>query len=170
MAVIEPMMKRGKATFTWKDLRSTAQPSIADAVGASQDATELEIPLKFIIPHFMAASKPASEQKQVDVDTSIPDVFSKEDIEAKTQAAAPAPPKEEASPAPTAPEPAPSPSAAPSATAPNEIVERLSQIPGVTGALITMGDGLSMAKKLPAGVDSDALAGFVPGLYNRTAQ
>ena len=171
MSALEPMMKRGKAAFAWKTLRATAQPAIDASVGAAQDEIEVDIPLKLIIPHFMAASKPATEQKQVDVDNSIPDVFSKEDIAART---APAP--EPAATAPT-PAPAPAPATAPApapapapTTSPADLVAKICQLPGVTGALITMGDGLAVAKQLPDGVDGDALAGFVPELFNKAAR
>jgi len=159
-------MKRGKVAFPWKSLRSTAQPALDSTVGAAQDDTEVEIPLKLIIPHFMSANKPTAGQKQVDVDTTIPDVFSKEDIAARTAPATSTAPAETPKPTPAAPAAAP-----PAAGAsPSELVAKICQIPGITGALVTMSDGLPMAKQLPAGVDGDALSGFVPELFKKATQ
>ena len=159
-------MKRGKVAFPWKSLRSTAQPALDSTVGAAQDDTEVEIPLKLIIPHFMSANKPTAGQKQVDVDTTIPDVFSKEDIAARTAPATSTAPAETPKPTPAAPAAAPPAAGAP----PSELVAKICQIPGITGALVTMSDGLPMAKQLPAGVDGDALSGFVPELFKKATQ
>ena len=162
LASLEPMMKRGKIGYTW---------TVADSVGAAQDSAEVSIPLKLVIPHFMSAATPQADQKKVDVDTSIPDVFSKEEIAAKTaqEPAAPDPAPAAEAPAP-APAPEPAAKSAPSGAAPAEIVAQICQLPGVTGALLTMSDGLPVAKELPDGVNGDALSGFVPEIFNRSEQ
>jgi hypothetical protein len=99
---LDPMMKRGKIAFTWKDLRATLQPSASDSVGSAQDGAEVDVPLKLVIPHFMATATSPARQKKVDVDATIPDVFSKEDIAGKTapEPAAPAAPAAEPAPQP----------------------------------------------------------------------
>lgn len=171
LASLDPMMKRGKIAFSWKDLRSTVQPPAADSLGAAHDAVMVEIPLKLVIPHFMAIAKAPSDRKRVNVDESIPDVFSREDIAAKT-APQPAAPESAAAVPAVHPAPAPAPAAAAvsKGKAPAEIVAQICQLPGVTGALLTMSDGLPMAKQLPPSINGDALSGFVPEIFNRTAQ
>lgn len=170
LASLDPMMKRGKIAFSWKDLRATIQPPAANSVGTANDAVNVEIPLKLVIPHFMAIAKAPAEQRKVNVDESIPDVFSKEDIAAKTS---PQPAAAEPATAPaveSAPSPEPAAKSPSAGKAPAEIVAQICQLPGVTGALLTMNDGLPVAKQLPAAVNGDALSGFVPEIFNRTAQ
>jgi predicted regulator of Ras-like GTPase activity (Roadblock/LC7/MglB family) len=172
LASLDPMMKRGKIAFTWKDLRATLQPSASDSVGSAQDGAEVDVPLKLVIPHFMATATSPARQKKVDVDATIPDVFSKEDIAGKTapEPAAPAAPAAEPAPEPT-PVEAPAPAeATPAGKSPAQIIAEICQLPGVSGALLTMNDGLPVAKQLPANVNGDALSGFVPEIFNRTAQ
>ena len=172
LASLDPMMKRGKIAFTWKDLRATLQPSASDSVGSAQDSAEVDVPLKLVIPHFMATATSPAGQKKVDIDATIPDVFSKEDIAGKTapEPAAPAAPAAEPAPEPT-PVEAPAPAeATPAGKSPAQIIAEICQLPGVTGALLTMNDGLPVAKQLPANVNGDALSGFVPEIFNRTAQ
>jgi predicted regulator of Ras-like GTPase activity (Roadblock/LC7/MglB family) len=43
-------------------------------------------------------------------------------------------------------------------------------LPGIAGSLISMADGLAVAKHLPAGTNADALAGFIPDIFTRLTQ
>lgn len=53
---------------------------------------------------------------------------------------------------------------------PNEIVERAMQIPGVAGAVITLPDGLKVAARLPAELNPDTIAAFIPQIFERLGQ
>ncbi len=53
---------------------------------------------------------------------------------------------------------------------PQEIIERAMQIPGVAGAVITLPDGLKVAAKLPAELNSDTVAAFIPQIFERVGQ
>lgn len=181
MGELEPMMKKGRVSFPWKQLRAQIQPAPSANLGAAQDATAVDIPLKLLIPHFMAARKPAPAQKQVTVDQNIPDVFA-----GKAAAPAPAP----------APAPTPAPSLTPAVTAPAaptpavpasklgqlfgqpsksgwtpaEIVQATTKLGGVGGALIATHDGLSVACQLPPSLNGEAMSGFLPEIFNRINQ
>lgn len=176
---LEPMMKKGRVSFPWKQLRPLIVPAPAATLGAAHDETAVDVPLKLVIPHFMAGRKPAPAQKQVTVDQSIPDVFA-----GKTAAPAappapaltPAPAAQAAPPAPAAPAPAPSKlgqifgQPAKAAWTPVEIVQATAKLSGVAGALIATPDGLGVASQLPPGLSGDAMSGFLPEIFNRINQ
>ncbi len=73
---VAPAMKRGRLTFTWRDLRSRIRPAPAATTSILDDA-ELELPLKVIAPLFLERQTPqARPQSRVIVDQSIPSPFS----------------------------------------------------------------------------------------------
>jgi predicted regulator of Ras-like GTPase activity (Roadblock/LC7/MglB family) len=53
---------------------------------------------------------------------------------------------------------------------PNEIIARAMKLPGVTGAIIALGDGLKVAQQLPAELNADTVAAFLPQLFSRVSQ
>jgi predicted regulator of Ras-like GTPase activity (Roadblock/LC7/MglB family) len=53
---------------------------------------------------------------------------------------------------------------------PNEIVHRTSQLPGVSGALIALQDGLLVASCLPPGWKTETIAAFIPQIFGRMGQ
>ncbi len=61
--LIEPALKRGRVTFTWRNLRSLIKPTPPPA--SIHDGIELELPLKVIAPLFLARQKAAPRQQQV---------------------------------------------------------------------------------------------------------
>lgn len=50
---------------------------------------------------------------------------------------------------------------------PNEIVQNTLTLPGVSGVMIVLKDGLPVVAKLPAGIKPEALAGFVPEMFSK---
>jgi predicted regulator of Ras-like GTPase activity (Roadblock/LC7/MglB family) len=173
--LVEPMMRKGKITFTWTQLRDWISPALPAGLGANRAAESLELPLKVVIPLFMAARKPgaATAQKTIAVDKNIPDVFSGKNIPAPAApAAAPAAPAAPApAPAPVAPPaPAPAAPAAASATGPAEVMAKATTLPGVEGVVIASQEGLKVASQLPAEFNSDAFAGFVVAMFSRMNQ
>lgn len=53
---------------------------------------------------------------------------------------------------------------------PNEIVSRAAALDGVAGALIALPDGLMVASRIPADLNGDTLAAFLPQLFNKVSQ
>ncbi len=117
VAEAEPMMKKGKVAFSWSAIKGMTSPAVDTAAAAGENDTILEIPISLVIPQFMALKKPSNpDQKTLEVDEKIPDVFNAENKPAATAK------KEEAA-EPEAPAtPAPSPiDPAPAAPAPSPI-------------------------------------------------
>ena len=184
LATLEPLMRKGKVTFAWSQLRSYLQPAVPASTAAAADESPVDLPLKSIIPLFLAASKPTTTQKKVTVAENIPDVFAAKMGAATAAAAAPA------APAPAAPEskpaaPASAPAAEPAVSSalgaalgqpakaqwtPAEVVAAIAGMPGVGGCMIAMNDGLKVADKLDAGINTDAFAGFLADLSARTVK
>ncbi len=52
---------------------------------------------------------------------------------------------------------------------PNEIVSRAAALDGVAGALIALPDGLMVASRIPAELNADTLAAFLPQLFNKVS-
>jgi predicted regulator of Ras-like GTPase activity (Roadblock/LC7/MglB family) len=53
---------------------------------------------------------------------------------------------------------------------PNEIVNKTCQLPGVTGSLIALQDGLLVASCMPPGWTTETIAAFVPQIFGRMNQ
>jgi predicted regulator of Ras-like GTPase activity (Roadblock/LC7/MglB family) len=185
--LVENALKRGRVVFTWKVLRSWIRPVPLPTVSA-HDATELELPLKALAPLFLARQDAAGKsQQKVAIDESIPNLFFGF-------------PKAEASPANNAGGPVSKPvdtnyyvwedtsevarvdeteykRKAPGGTdfvtrhaTPNEIVSRAAALDGVAGALIALPDGLMVANRIPAELNGDTLAAFLPQIFAKMSQ
>jgi predicted regulator of Ras-like GTPase activity (Roadblock/LC7/MglB family) len=169
--LVEPMMRKGKILFTWPQLRGWITPALPASLGANRDAESLELPLKVIIPLFMAARKPGAQQKSVAVDQNIPDVFSgKLPAPAAAQAPAPAPAPQATAPAAAAPAPAPTPAAPVTSSGPADLVAKAAALPNVAGVVVASPEGLKVASQLPAEFNADAFAGFVVAMFSRMNQ
>jgi predicted regulator of Ras-like GTPase activity (Roadblock/LC7/MglB family) len=107
----------------------------------------------------MAARKAPDLRKQVEIDTRIPDVFSKSKISSRVHIAAQAP----AAPEPPAPPPEPAPAPV-AATGPAQIVEYLRALDGVAGVFIATADGLMVASDVP-NANENVLAAFAPTVF-----
>lgn len=53
---------------------------------------------------------------------------------------------------------------------PNEVVARAAAMEGVYGALVALPDGLMVASKLPADLNGDTLAAFLPQIFGKVSQ
>ena len=53
---------------------------------------------------------------------------------------------------------------------PNEVVSRAAALEGVAGALIALPDGLMVASQLPADLNGDTLAAFLPQIFGKVSQ
>ena len=181
--LLEAAMKTGKVFFRWSDLASWIQPALAEAPTGKLAETTLELPLKVIAPLFMARHRSAA-QKKAAVDESIPDLFEGGNASVQAQVpqrasvepmTAPARSITPAAPAPTAPV-APGISleqvigpAAKRLTA-REIVANTARLPGLTGAILVMSDGLLVTNATPATVKAETIAAFVPQMFGRMNQ
>ena len=62
------------------------------------------------------------------------------------------------------------PTAQPPTSTPVEVLTTAMTLDGVAGALIALSDGFKVASKLPAGIDGDALAAFLPHIFSKVNQ
>jgi predicted regulator of Ras-like GTPase activity (Roadblock/LC7/MglB family) len=183
--LVEPALKRGRVIFAWRDLRSWIK-SAAVAVSV-HDGIELELPLKVLAPLFITRQKNGVAQKKIIVSEEIPNLFFGF-------------PQAEPAGVPPAPAPSAVAAAIPlpdtnffsrsiqpqtsdsefkrkggtdftsRAGSPSEIVARAVQLPGVAGAVIALPDGLKVASQVPADLNADTLAAFLPQLFARVNQ
>jgi predicted regulator of Ras-like GTPase activity (Roadblock/LC7/MglB family) len=75
--LVEPSLKRGRVTFTWRNLRSWIKP-MAPAVSV-HDGLELELPLKVVAPLFLArqggAARTGRPHQPASPPAEIPNLF-----------------------------------------------------------------------------------------------
>lgn len=55
-------------------------------------------------------------------------------------------------------------------THPKEIVARAAALPGVAGAVVALADGLRVASQIPDDMNADAMAAFLPQIFDRVNQ
>jgi predicted regulator of Ras-like GTPase activity (Roadblock/LC7/MglB family) len=195
---VDQGLKVGRIAVAWKTLRSWLEP--ANPLPASpQDSIVVDLPLKLVVPHFLARKNKAQEdRRKVAVDDNIPDLFfgfpqpetppahpesTAAQVASSRASAIQYTPqdtnyfaREEASEsgasaavqAPVA--KSPGTKFITKYAAPNEIVGRAAALEGVAGALIALPDGLMVANQLPADVNSDTLAAFLPQIFGRVSQ
>jgi predicted regulator of Ras-like GTPase activity (Roadblock/LC7/MglB family) len=230
LTLIEPGLKRGRITVTWKNLRGMIRPTPPPV--SVHDPVEVELPLKVVAPLFLSSKKAGGQAKQktISVSTEIPNLFtgSKHSEPAMAPLPAPAaPPPPTSAPAAsswgdlfTSPTGAPATPAATARTAtppaptgfppaeqptqdtnyyargetagvsdtefrrqaspgtdfltrgasPKDIVTQAAALPGVTGAVIALPDGLKVASDVPAEFNADMLSAFLPQIFARTSQ
>ncbi|MGP8053504.1 MAG: roadblock/LC7 domain-containing protein [Limisphaerales bacterium] len=188
--VVERALKQGRVAFTWKTLRSWIKPAPLPVVSA-HDSLVLDLPLKIVAPPFLARQKEAGRlQKKVVVDDDIPNLFFgfPRPESANPLAAAPAsasPPKQadtnfytwdDTSDQPRLQEdeakrgPSPGTKFVAKYATPNEVVSRAAALDGVAGALTALPDGLMVASRLPANLNGDTLAAFLPQIFGKISQ
>ncbi len=174
---VDLAMRKGKIVFPWKTLRSWITPAGSAPKSTACDNEEMTLPLKMVAPLFLKQRQPRSKQRKVSIEEEIPDLFSggpgdePEAAPAKPVAAAPAPAAPKAT-APAAPAPARNGAAMPkiSASNPAELVKRTAGMPGVTGSLVAMNDGLLVASELPKPLIGETVAAFLPQIFGRLTQ
>jgi predicted regulator of Ras-like GTPase activity (Roadblock/LC7/MglB family) len=183
--VLERALRLGRIAFTWRMVRGWIKPT-PPTTTSTQDSTVLELPLRVVAPLFLAYQRGASKPtNKVKIDESIPNLFFgfPQPEGAPGGGAATAKPadtnfyvwddqtntvREEAAP----------PGSGPSAgtkfvskyATPNEIVSRAAALDGVTGALIALPDGLSVASQIPPEFNPDTLAAFLPQIFGKVTQ
>lgn len=189
---IETALKRGRAAFPWKTIRSWIRPAPLPSVSA-HDSGELELPLRVIAPLFLARqSAEAKTHQKVTLDEGIPNLFFGFPRPEPTQGI-PSTQNNGAGPV-TAPvdtnyyvwndtsdtarledneykrkTPTGTDFVARYAT-PNEIVSRAAALDGVAGALIALPDGLMVANRIPPELNGDTLAAFLPQIFAKVSQ
>ena len=74
--ILEQSLKRGKVVFPWQTVRSWIRPAPL-SMESAHDEVALELPLKVILPLFLAYKKqePKSSQQKVEIDENIPNLF-----------------------------------------------------------------------------------------------
>jgi hypothetical protein len=196
--LVEPALKRGRVTFTWKFLRSLLRP-VPMPVSA-HDSAELELPLKVLAPLFFARQKASPRfQNKVSTPEEIPNLFfgfpQAQPAPVITPTPAPAPvvslplkpvdqkiadtnfyvwgdntetPKIDETEYRRAPSPATDFTSRHATT--KEIIERSMALAGVAGAVIALPDGLRVASQVPADLNPDTLAAFLPQIFDRLGQ
>jgi predicted regulator of Ras-like GTPase activity (Roadblock/LC7/MglB family) len=188
--VVERALKQGRVAFTWKTLRSWIKPAPPSVVSA-HDSTVLELPLKVVAPPFLARQKEAGKlHKKVVVDSEIPNLFfgfprPESGSTVVASAASPAAPKvadtnfytwDDSSDRARIREdevkrgPSPGTKFVAKYATPNEVVSRAAALDGVAGALIALPDGLMVANRLPADLNGDTLAAFLPQIFGKISQ
>jgi hypothetical protein len=194
--LIEPALRRGRVIFAWHHVRSWIKPTVGPSV---HDSVELELPLKVLAPLFLPAKKPeVRTQARAEVPPStVPNLFFGFP-QPQPEEMAPPINMPEAAPTPLVkpldakandsnfyvwgeggetPQETDFKRAAVPATdfstrraMPNEIIQRAMKLPGVTGAIIALGDGLKVAHQLPTELNADTVAAFLPQLFSRVGQ
>jgi predicted regulator of Ras-like GTPase activity (Roadblock/LC7/MglB family) len=56
------------------------------------------------------------------------------------------------------------------AATPAEVVARAMELPAVAGAVVALPDGLRVASQIPAGLNGDTFAAFIPQIFTRVKQ
>lgn len=189
LSIIQEGLPKGAVKVTFAELKQGA-PAGTFTGATDHDTKFVSLPLKEIFPKLKPDQLKVRQQKTVEVPDDIAPVFGQPAraparpaptpapaAAPAAPAAAPAPAPKPAAPAPaSAPAPAPKPAAPAPAPAqpaapmpPGEIVKQAASLPGVAGALLSMLDGLSVARQLPAGLNGDALAAFIPDIFNRVS-
>jgi predicted regulator of Ras-like GTPase activity (Roadblock/LC7/MglB family) len=160
---------------------------------------ELELPLKVIAPIFFAAQK-TTQRPKVAVSSEIPDLFFSFPQAAPAPAPTPAVPTAGLAGHPSSPSEARHKSDSqtnfyvwgdegevPKITGeatrqssetdftnrqahPRDVVTRAMTLPGVAGAVVSMMDGLCVASRVPAELNADSLAAFLPQIFERVNQ
>ena len=181
---VEPGLKRGRVTMTWKQLRSLAKPSSAPS---PNDGLELELSLKVLAPIFLEAQKNLPRlSRKVSVSAEIPNLFFgfPQPVAEAPVAPAPAVPNRLDGKVPdtnyfsreieheTELRRAESPATdfLNRQAHPKEVIAHAAKLPGVAGAVVALPDGLRVASEVPADLNADTLAAFLPQIFERVNQ
>jgi predicted regulator of Ras-like GTPase activity (Roadblock/LC7/MglB family) len=180
---VEKALKQGRIAFSWKTLRSWIRSATLSG-GSAHDAMLLELPLKVVAPLFLARQKEATkDQQRVVIDAEIPNLFfgsPQNELQGQHTVTKPADTnyyvwddvgdtaKVDMSEVRRGPSPGTK-FVAKYAT-PNEIVSRAAGLEGVAGAIIALPDGLMVANSVPADLNPDTVAAFLPQIFGKVSQ
>jgi hypothetical protein len=181
---VEQALKQGRITFTWKTIRSWVEPAVSATV-STYDGCVLDLPLKLVVPLFLARQRPASKTKQkVTIDEDIPNPFSGF-AQAETHTPPGAPEVRPTDPNDSVSDdtdetlrvhksevehPTPATKVVAKCATPNDVVSRAAALDSVAGALIALPDGLMVANRLPPDLNADSLAAFLPHIFGKVSQ
>jgi predicted regulator of Ras-like GTPase activity (Roadblock/LC7/MglB family) len=195
MSEMETGLKQGKLVFPWKQMRAWIQPTPPGGDGIEEVLVPL--PLQTIVPLFLAKRRDGASgtQKRIVLDQNIPDVF-KTPLSGDGAAVAVVSPEVSAPPASEekvrfalhadqAPAPMdlqaehdataaakqkmadPAGQAGKTSWTPEELVDKTTKLPGIVGALISLQDGLLVKGQVPAGINAETVAAFLPQVFGR---
>ncbi|MGC8744690.1 MAG: roadblock/LC7 domain-containing protein [Verrucomicrobiia bacterium] len=189
-------MSTGRVTFNWNKIQEWLLPRPTSTL-SNQDI-EIEIPLKVLVPLYLPHIKKA-HKKIITVPNDIPNIFtpeqpsllkqtvlvSPEPIERPTEPVKPVAEKKPSEFEEIKPEKAIPPVAKLSGVkslselfnkpdkkiwTPNEIIESVVTLPGVSGAMIALKEGLPVVSKLPKDLDPEMFAGMLTQIFSRLSQ
>ncbi len=177
---VEWALQCGRAVFAWRELRAWI-PSVPGVVSV-QDDLQLELPLSVLVPLFLARQNgPEKAPQKTAVSTEIPTVFCRQPASAPL----PLPAVETVASVPDANyfsgESRPQTTDSEfwrkggtdflsRAATPAEVVARAMELPAVAGAVVALPDGLRVASQIPAGLNGDTFAAFIPQIFTRVKQ
>lgn len=186
--VIEGGLRAGKVEFTWKQFCAWIKDCPQSVPSPHTAETIVALPLPVVAPLFLKLRPPRKTAAASEGVRSIPDLFSAtgevlDDGAARSESA----PALSAAPAEPEPAPPPPPAEAPAKKppadiaelfgepdkrnwTPNEIVHKVSCLPGVAGAMIVLQDGLMVAHCMPPTWKTETIAAFLPQIYGRVNQ
>ncbi|MBI2946470.1 MAG: roadblock/LC7 domain-containing protein [Verrucomicrobia bacterium] len=76
LSEVEKALRRGKAAFSWRQLRAWIQPPLPPSREPTALEVAIELPLGIVAPEFLARRKPAlAPQRNCEVAESIPNLF-----------------------------------------------------------------------------------------------
>ncbi len=184
-------IRRGKLSFTWKQLKPWITPTLPSPL-EEHDALTTDLPLAEVAPQFIAQKATPKPRPSADAFAHIPDIFS-----AATRSAPSDSSRNHGNSAPRStativatkpPEPirttalsattavitayqvdAAAPVETKPSTQPAEVIAGVCKLPGVLGALFATPDGLLVLGELPKPFNAEALAGFLPQMFQRAA-
>jgi predicted regulator of Ras-like GTPase activity (Roadblock/LC7/MglB family) len=195
--LIETALRRGRVIFSWHHIRTWIRPTPPPA--SVYDATELELPLKVLAPLFLPTQKKEvrPQAKAETPPSSVPNLFFGFP-QPQPEEMAPPVNMPEAVPlvkpldaklndsnfyvwGENGEDPhldettfkranVPATDFSSRRAMPQEIIERAMKLPGVTGAIIALPDGLKVACQLPSDLNADTVAAFLPQLFSRVGQ
>jgi len=190
---IKKALKQGRIAFSWKILRSWIKATVAPV--SPHDIVVLELPLKVVAPLFLTRQQEDQKaQQKVSIDVEIPNLFFgfPQDGAGNAEVGGAPPAAAVARPSDTnyyvwddnsdtahvegaqvrrneGPGPGPGTRFVAKYATPNEVVSRAAALEGIAGALIALPDGLMVANQLPADVNADTIAAFLPQIFSKVS-
>jgi predicted regulator of Ras-like GTPase activity (Roadblock/LC7/MglB family) len=168
---LERGLKTGRVVIPWGELSQWLQPPLPARSLANREEA-LELPLKVVAPLFLARRRPGPVAKKLtsaaEIPSHIPNLFGRtvsgpEGAIASRARVPTAPPAgstlDEVFGVPGRLE-----------WTPQEICRRICALEGVAGSALAMSDGLVVAAHLPAPLNPDTVAAFLPQIFARVSQ
>ena len=177
---VELSLQRGRAVFAWRELRAWIS-SLPGGVSV-QDDLQLELPLSVLVPLFFARKNgPEKAPSKTTVSAEIPTLFCRQPASAPlgltaVETVASVPDTNYFS-GEDRPQTTDSEFWSKGGTdflsraaTPAEVVARAMELPSVAGAVVALPDGLRVASQIPAGLNGDTFAAFIPQIFTRVKQ